>query len=156
MGIIKSIGKEKMVARLRKTRSTRGHVSMGHGRVGRMRKHPGGRGNAGGMHHHRIMMEKYHPGYFGKNGQRHFHYKRNQYHCPTVNLDKLWTLVSEATRKASTEKKAAIIDVTKAGYFKVLGKGQLIATPCIVKAKMFSKIAVQRIKAAGGVCQLIA
>ena len=58
-----------------------------------------------------------HPGYFGKNGQRHFHYKRNQYHCPTVNLDKLWTLVSEATRKASTEKKAAIIDVTKAVSF---------------------------------------
>ena len=46
------------VARLRKTRSMRGHVSMGHGRVGRMRKHPGGRGNAGGMHHHRIMMMK--------------------------------------------------------------------------------------------------
>merc|ERR1712223_265683 len=104
----------------------------------------------------RIMMEKYHPGYFGKNGQRHFHYKRNQYHCPTVNLDKLWTLVSEATRKASTEKKAAIIDVTKAGYFKVLGKGQFPATPCIVRAKEFSAIAERRISAAGGVCQLVA
>ena len=55
-----------------------------------------------------------HPGFFGKNGQRHFHYKRNQYHCPTVNLDKLWTLVSEDTRKASTDAKAAVIDVTKA------------------------------------------
>ena len=58
-----------------------------------------------------------HPGYYGKNGQRHFHYKKNQYYCPTVNLDKLWTLVSEAARKASTEKKAAIIDVTKAVSF---------------------------------------
>ena len=44
----------------------RGHVSAGHGRVGKHRKHPSGRGNAGGQHHHRIMMDKYHPGYFGK------------------------------------------------------------------------------------------
>ena len=36
----------------------RGHVSMGGGRVGRHRKHPNGRGNAGGMHHMRIMFEK--------------------------------------------------------------------------------------------------
>lgn len=125
---------------------------MGHGRVGRHRKHPGGRGNAGGMHHHRIMMVKYHPGYFGKNGQRHFHYKRNQYFCPTVNLDKLWTLVSEEARKASTDKKAAVIDVTKAGFFKVLGKGELPKVPCIVRAKEFSAIAERRIRAAGGVC----
>ena len=31
---------------------------MGYGRVGRHRKHPSGRGNAGGMHHHRILMDK--------------------------------------------------------------------------------------------------
>ena len=34
--------------------------------LGKHRKHPGGRGNAGGMHHHRINFDKYHPGYFGK------------------------------------------------------------------------------------------
>jgi len=36
----------------------RGNVSMGHGRVGKHRKHPAGRGLAGGMHHHRILMNK--------------------------------------------------------------------------------------------------
>jgi len=36
----------------------RGHVSHGGGRVGKNRKHPSGRGNAGGMHHHRILMDK--------------------------------------------------------------------------------------------------
>lgn len=41
-------------------------MSHGHGRIGKHRKHPGGRGNAGGMHHHRINFDKYHPGYFGK------------------------------------------------------------------------------------------
>ena len=96
-----------------------------------------------------------HPGYYGKKGQRHFHYKRNQYHCPTVNVDKLWTLVSEEARKASTEKKAAVIDVTLAGFFKVLGKGELPSVPCIVRAKEFSAEAERRIRAAGGVCQLI-
>merc|ERR1712096_280809 len=131
MGIIKSI--LEMVARLKKTRHMRGAVSMGHGRVGRHRKHGGGRGNAGGMHHHRIMFEKYHPGYFGKKGQRHFHLCKNQYYLPTINLDKLWNLVSEEVRKNSKENNAAIIDVVKAGYFKVLGKGGLPEVPCIVR-----------------------
>jgi len=43
---------------LRKNRKLRGHVSHGGGRVGKNRKHPAGRGNAGGMHHHRILMDK--------------------------------------------------------------------------------------------------
>jgi len=43
---------------------------MGYGRIGKHRKHPSGRGNAGGQHHKRIMMDKYHPGYFGKVGMR--------------------------------------------------------------------------------------
>lgn len=43
---------------LKKNRKKRGHVSAGHGRVGKHRKHPGGRGNAGGQHHHRINFDK--------------------------------------------------------------------------------------------------
>merc|ERR1712179_192334 len=82
----------------KKTRKLRGHVSHGHGRVGKHRKHPGGRGNAGGQRHHRINFDKYHPGYFGKVGMRNYHVRKNQYHQPTVNLDKLWSLVSEQTR----------------------------------------------------------
>jgi hypothetical protein len=54
------------LAGLRANRKKRGHVSAGHGRVGKHRKHPGGRGLAGGQHHHRINFDKYHPGYFGK------------------------------------------------------------------------------------------
>jgi hypothetical protein len=29
---------------------------------------------------------------------RHFHYSRNKYHCPIVNLDKIWSLVGEEVR----------------------------------------------------------
>ncbi len=47
---------------------------------------------------------------------RHFHLKRNKYFCPTVNLDKIWTLVSENTRKQYKDKtdKAPVIDVIRA------------------------------------------
>merc|ERR1712113_984963 len=134
----------------------RGHVSHGHGRVGRHRKHPGGRGNAGGMHHERIMMEKYHPGYYGKRGMRYYHKNKNRSYAKNINLDKIFTLVSEDARKASTSSKAVVIDVTKAGFFKVLGKGPMPSIPCLVRAKEFSKIAEKRIKAAGGACQLVA
>ena len=68
---------------------SRGHVSAGHGRVGKHRKHPGGRGMAGGQHHHRTNIDKYHPGYFGKVGMRYFHKTQNQFWKPVINLDKV-------------------------------------------------------------------
>ena len=42
------------------------------------------------------------------------------------------------------------------GYFKVLGKGILPKVPVVIKAKYFSRIAEEKIKAAGGACVLIA
>merc|ERR1711881_778858 len=126
-------GEGKMTARLKKTRKHRGHVSHGHGRIGKHRKHPGGRGNAGGQHHHRIIMDKYHPGYFGKVGMRHFHYTKNMYHCPTVNLDRLWTLVSNDVREQYAKSE-------------VQAKGRLPAQPVIVKAKFSSRSAEKKIK----------
>ncbi|KAI1729711.1 ribosomal proteins 50S-L15, 50S-L18e, 60S-L27A domain-containing protein [Ditylenchus destructor] len=147
-----------MATTKKKTRKLRGHVSHGHGRVGKHRKHPGGRGNAGGQHHHRINFDKYHPGYFGKVGMRNFHLRKNQYYCPTVNLDKLWSLVTEQTRLkyANVKDKAPVINVLRAGYHKVLGKGVLPKQPVIVKAKYFSHTAEEKIKKAGGACILVA
>jgi hypothetical protein len=80
---------------------SRGHVSAGHGRVGKHRKHPGGRGMAGGQHHHRTNIDKYHPGYFGKVGMRYFHKTQNQFWKPTINLEKVSriTRVSHMTPK---------------------------------------------------------
>nr|ALS04635.1 60S ribosomal protein L27a [Pseudodiaptomus poplesia]ALS04636.1 60S ribosomal protein L27a [Pseudodiaptomus poplesia] len=144
----------------KKTRKLRGHVSHGHGRIGKHRKHSGGRGNAGGQHHHRINFDKYHPGYFGKVGMRNFHKHSNLavYYSPTINLDKLWTLVSEQTRKkyADSKDKAPVIDCSRAGIFKVLGKGSLPKQPVIVKARFFSRRAEEKIKAVGGACVLTA
>mmetsp|Transcript_762 Transcript_762/g.2474 ORF Transcript_762/g.2474 Transcript_762/m.2474 type:complete len:148 (+) Transcript_762:107-550(+) len=147
-----------MPTRLHKNRKKRGHVSCGHGRIGKHRKHPGGRGNAGGMHHHRILMDKYHPGYFGKVGMRFFHKTHNKFYCPTVNIDKLWPLVGDKARAEYKDKTdvAPVVDVTQMGYFKVLGRGVLPKQPIIVKAKFFSKLAESKIKKAGGTCVLTA
>ena len=126
--------------------------------TGKHRKHPAGRGNAGGQHHQRINFDKYHPGYFGKVGMRYFHRTTQQFHTPTINLDKVWSLVSAETKKAASEKKgeALVIDVLNNGYYKVLGKGKLPNQPIVVRAKYFSRIAEEKIKAVGGVCQLVA
>ncbi|EAZ40640.1 hypothetical protein OsJ_25107 [Oryza sativa Japonica Group] len=146
-----------MTTSLRKNRKKRGHVSAGHGRIGKHRKHPGGRGNAGGMHHHRILFDKYHPGYFGKVGMRYFHRLRNKFYSPAVNVERLWSMVpAEQAAKAAGAGKAPLLDVTQFGYFKVLGKGLLPEKPIVVKAKLISKVAEKKIKAAGGAVVLTA
>lgn len=83
--------------------------------LGKHRKHPGGRGNAGGMHHHRINFDKYHPGYFGKVGMRNFHLNRNLKFCPTLNLDKLWSLVGEENRQRAKRDatKVPVVDIVQ-------------------------------------------
>lgn len=103
-------------------------------------------------------MDKYHPGFYGKVGMRHFHLTKNQYFCPIINLDKIWTLVGEEARlaAASDTSAAPVIDVTQHGYFKVLGKGELPQQPLVVRAKFVSKLAEKKINEVGGVVQLVA
>lgn len=123
--------------------------------IGKHRSHPGGRGNAGGMHHHRTNFDKYHPGFFGKVGMRYFHKTQQKFHCPTINVDMLWSLVSEQTKaNAATREdgKVPVIDCLKAGVYKVLGNGVLPKQAVIVKAKFFSKLAEKKIREVGGIC----
>ena len=89
---------------------------------------------------------------------RHFNKKKNHYHCPIINLDKLWTLVGEEKRLecAKQSGKAPVIDLTDYGIFKLLGKGQLPSQPVVVKARYISKLAEKKIKEVGGACMLTA
>ncbi|RVX04291.1 60S ribosomal protein L27a-3 [Vitis vinifera] len=136
-----------MTTRFKKHRKKRGHVSAGHGRIGKHRKHPGGRGNAGGMHHHRILFDKYHPGYFGKVGMRYFHKLRNKFFCPIVNVDKLWSLIPQEVKAKASPENAPMIDVTQFGYVKVLGKGFLPESqPIVVKASSFLRSPRRRLR----------
>ena len=64
-----------------------------------------------------LIVRVSHPGYFGKKGQRYFHLQPNQMHKPTINLEKIWNLVPEEARKASTKNKAVVIDVVKSVSF---------------------------------------
>ena len=144
---------------MHKNRKKRGHVSAGHGRVGKHRKHPGGRGLAGGQHHHRINFDMYHPGYFGKVGMRHFHLTRNQYFNKTLNIDKVWDLLGEEARvktEANPSGPVPVLDTVAFGFTKVLGKGRLPEVPFILKARFVSKLAEEKIVAAGGRVQLVA
>lgn len=58
-----------------------------------------------------------HPGYFGKVGMRYFRLVRNHYYCPTVNVEKLWSLipqkVSGEAEKKKEEGKYPVLDVLK-------------------------------------------
>ncbi|XP_008151524.2 60S ribosomal protein L27a-like [Eptesicus fuscus] len=108
-----------------------------------------------------MNFNKYHPGYFGEAGGRHHRLlvKRKQSFCPTVNLDKLCTLVSEQTRgKAAKSKTGAApsMDVVRSGYCKGLGKGKLPRPPVIVKAKFSGRRAEEEVKGVGGACVLVA
>ena len=108
----------------------------------------------------RTNFDKYHPGYFGKVGMRTFRLKRGLSHCPTVNVDRLWSLlpadVYQKSKDAANTDQVPVLDVTKLGIFKVLGKGVLPPVPLVVKARYFSLDAEKKIKEAGGACLLTA
>lgn len=91
---------------------------------------------------------------------RYFHKQKNHFWRPVLNLDKLWTLVPEEKReeylKNASASSAPVIDTLAAGYGKVLGKGRIPNVPVIVKARFVSKLAEEKIKAVGGVVELIA
>ena len=57
-----------------------------------------------------------HPGYFGKVGMRQYRVLKNRLWRPALNLDRLWSLVTEQHRLAYAEKTdvAPVIDVVKA------------------------------------------
>lgn len=86
---------------------------------------------------------------------RHFHLTRNSHWCPTVNIDKLWSLVPAAEKEANGEL-VPVVDTLALGYGKVLGKGRLPDQPLIVKARFVSDLAERKIKQAGGVVVLVA
>ncbi|GFZ12007.1 ribosomal protein L18e/L15 superfamily protein [Actinidia rufa] len=106
-----------MTTRFRKNRKKRGHVSAGHGRIGKHRKHPGGRG------------------------------KRRWHAPPPHPLRQVPSRIFRQGRHEELKEKATsdnvpMIDVTQFGYFKVLGKGVLPENrPVVVKAKLVSKTA---------------
>ncbi|XP_023607142.1 60S ribosomal protein L27a-like [Myotis lucifugus] len=148
-----------MPSRLKQTRKLWGHVIHSHGCIGKHRKHPGWLRSCWWLGSSHDQLDKYHPGYFGKVAVRHYHLKRNQSFCTTVNVDKLWILVSKQSWISAAENKtvaAPFIDVVRLSYYKILGKEELPKQPVIVKAKFFSRRAEEKMEGVGGACVLVA
>ncbi|KAI5187945.1 large subunit ribosomal protein L27Ae [Nematocida homosporus] len=146
-----------MLNRVKKCRKLRGHVSHGHGRVGKHRKHPGGRGKAGGLTHHRTLFERYHPDYFGKRGMCVFFERKNKQYMPIISVDKLWSLVDKAgafDEAVADQTKVPVLNLPDFGYFKVVGSGNKPIMPIVVKARQFTPEAERKIVEAGGQCVL--
>ena len=64
----------------------------------------------------RLAVLRSHPGYFGKVGMRYFHKTQNKFFRPVINVDKLWSLVSEQTRTryaSDPDGKAPVIDCVR-------------------------------------------
>jgi large subunit ribosomal protein L27Ae len=74
---------------------------------------------------------------------RHFHYMQNPHWRPTINIDKLWSLVPAAEKEGLTENSEVVpvIDALKHGYAKVLGNGKIPKLPFILKTRYVSSIA---------------
>lgn len=133
----------------------RGHVSHGHGRVGKHRKHSGGRGNCGGLTHHRTLFQRYHPDHFGKTGMNCTHIKKNALHAPQINVSQLWSLIPKTQIEAilSDSGSAPVIDCRAFGYHIVRGGGQLsVQRPVVVLARYFTPKAREMIGSVGGKC----
>ena len=140
-----------MIRRKRKINKLRGSRSNGGGCTKKRRGagHKGGKGKAGGKKHHWTWIVKYDPDHYGKHG-----FKRPQSvvnKSNPINLDSLQDKAERLLEKgiATKEGDSVLIDVTKLGYNKVLGNGNLLK-PLNIKSPSFSASAEEKIQAAGG------
>ncbi|KAK6090725.1 hypothetical protein P3W45_000448 [Vairimorpha bombi] len=135
------------------TRKLRGHVSHGHGRVGKHRKHSGGRGICGGLKHMKTWFQKYHPDYFGTRGARVYHKKKNDEWARWISAAKLWSLIPKETRYDlldNNQEAVPVINCRDFGYHVVVGGELSLDRPVIVKARKFTEDAKNQIERVGG------
>lgn len=81
---------------------------------------------------------------------RKFRDTKSKNYCPSMNIDEIKNFMEK-----SNSCDAEVIDITRWGFFKLLGKGKLPKKPIIIKAKIFSKKAQTKIVKAGGLCILV-
>lgn len=136
-----------MPHRLRKIRKKRGSRTCGYGRVGQHRK-SGSKGErkAGRHKHGWSWVLRYEPDYFGKVG--FFSPKSLKRDIKCINLKELEEIVMKAMSKIKKDEKI-FIDLEELGYNKLLGEGK-ITLPVRVKVPLYTKIALRKIKEAGG------
>ena len=135
----------------RDTRKFRGSRTHGFGRVGQHRKagQRGGKGKAGLHKGGWTWIKKYDKNHFGKYG-----FQRPSRIVPEnrpLNLNQIESLIDNllAQKIAKKDGKQISVNLMDLGITKVLGSGK-IARPVAITAPRFSKLAIQKIEAAGG------
>ncbi|OYT41537.1 hypothetical protein B6U80_01195 [Candidatus Pacearchaeota archaeon ex4484_26] len=140
----------------RKTRKMRGRKTAGYG----ARKKHRGKGSKGGKgmsgsgkradQKKTLILKKYGKEYFGKRG-----FVSRKKKTKAINLDQLMEKLALFIRKGYAQKiEGAIeIDLQKAGYDKLLGRGK-VKEKLLIKVKSFSKKAQEKVEQAKG--QIIA
>lgn len=138
-----------VVTREKKRRRFRGHrTEHGAHRKWRGGGNRGGRGLAGGHKHKWSYVVKYDKTRFGSHGfTRHYTGAK----ATSITLSQIDSMIDNFVQMKFAEKQGSSIrvDLTKAGYDKVLGNGS-IKSPLEIHAKMFSKQAEAKIQEAGG------
>ncbi len=138
-------------------RSERFRGSRTHGRgkkAGRGAGMRGGRGNAG-LHKHRFMwLLKNDRDHFGRHG-----FKRHRSimdRTKAINLTTLQNILQTLIKEGAAKKRGEviIIDLTKAGYDKLLSKGN-VRHKLNIKVKKASSNSVAKIEKAGGKVKLV-
>ena len=97
----------------------------------------GGRGNAGLCKHKYMYMMKYMPDHYGRHG-----FKRNTNECKFTNIINVGQLEERFPGKKD-------IDLTKEGYDKLLGSGN-IKSGLKIKVRAASQKAINKIADKGG------
>lgn len=135
-----------MATRLRKTRRLRGGRHMGWGQVGQHRAsgHKGGLGVTGMQKHHYSTLLKDDPDHYGHGSTK----------PPHPNITKKWTSIRDLddmfAKYGKNIDNKKVIDLTRAGYDKLLGGGKISNNAYTVIISKCTISAENKIKSVGG------
>lgn len=139
-----------MPHKLRKIRKQRGSRTHGWGQVGQHRKtSQKGMRNVGRHKHGWSYILRYEPDYFSKKGfTSPRSLKRRE---KTINVGELEQLAQrlQSQNLLTRENEKTMMDLSKLGYTKLLGSGQL-SKPFLIKIQSYSEIAAKKIEESGG------
>lgn len=146
-----------VVRRRKKSRKLRGRTrTMGWGRIGQHRKSgsKGGFGAAGLGKHKWFWTKKYAPSWYGKHGFNRPPSLVKEY--VSINVGELDEIVDRLVEQGLAEKKGdtILVDLSKAGYDKLLGEGKVTRKLHVIVGKATEK-AVEKIEEAGGKVETI-
>ena len=139
-----------MPRKLRKSRKLRGSRTVGWGRQGQHRKSSQkGEKKAGRHKGGWTYVLRYEPDYWGKKGFRSI--QSLQRKINVINVGSLGMLAEKLEARNQLERKDGkiLLDLTKLGYTKLLGTGN-VTEPMLVKVSAHSASAAKKIEEADG------